>query len=135
MKNIFDKKKDPINYQLYQNFISCVDFESIRSDMIDSIYNQVVFRLKSQFPTLETECKEMIESMKLHLEGFVETRKFMLDKTAKIIDSNAICEDVYQMRDKINVLSKILHDFKNSIQKIFPVQKDDAYEDEDDEDY
>lgn len=135
MKNIFDRTREPLNHDIYQRFICHVDFEELRSSMVDSIYNQVASKLKIEFPQIDAECKKIIETMKLHLQECIETRKFMIEKTENLMQSNSLCQDVYHLKDDMIELKKILDNFKCSMKKIFQVYIDYEGDNDDDEDY
>lgn len=128
MKNIFNEKKDPVNYRLYQNFIGNLDFDTFRSDLMESIYCEVKNKIKLDLPEIYEDLKKTLESIKKYMNSLDETKSFILEKTAKIVDSNALCADIYKMRDEISNLKCDLNRFKFAIKNVFS-----DHEDEDDE--
>lgn len=129
MKNIFNEKKDPINYQLYQNFISNIDFEQLRSDLTESVYHEVKIKIKNDLPELYEDLKKTLDSIKKYMKSLDETRSFVLEKTAKIVDSNSLASDVYKMRDDISNLKGDLNRFKHAIKNVFHDSDDEEEED------
>jgi hypothetical protein len=122
MKNPFDQKRDPINYEIFQRFIDNVDFDKLKIEFYDSIFESVYAKIddyvKENNPDLLVNFNILYQNLTIEMKHMQDVVNNIEKKAKKVFESSSLCEDVYSMRDELKVLKKKMDKFNNAIKKM-----------------
>ena len=107
-KNPFSQSKEPINFNMYQNFLDRVDFDTLAAQVYEDTVNKVESHLKTLTPDLLVNFNTVYQELTRMMKDFQKTINEIEKKTKKLFESSSLTEDVYKMRDEMKNIKKKL---------------------------
>lgn len=114
--NSLKKLQDEIYLSFHKHKQNIIDEKENTKDYIISQINDYI---KKVYPDMCDRVKNATESLEKTVTKHERNVKLIEEKLKKIVNSDALYEDVYKMRDEMKVLSKSVDDFTKKFKKVF----------------
>lgn len=110
MNNPFDRRTDPLNYDIFERFFTHIDIVKKRKEYVEDVTKNVLENINNNLKDLSPELminfnmvyKELTTMIKEHDKIVKSLEK----KSKKLFESSTLTEDVYTVRDEVKLLKK-----------------------------